>query len=431
MPLGTENLLARQFGHTAEAESVMRTIRHGTSFRLDAGTANNRPFLIMATCGFDAEVVRGMHLTRRGHIQRLSYLRPILGALRKYRFPKLRVRVDDDEPFECCWGMVFNLPRYGGFLNIEPDAVGNDGLLDVIAFEQGSITSGLKYVAGIWLGRHFGFRDVIRRRGKQDRNQLGPAGSFPAGRGLRGTAAADDRRRPRKRSPVAAAGVSVPQNRRIAAVGSIAKNSQMADSTNPNGVRVTPVTVGPYRCGDDEPLLLIAGPCVLQSLDLSLQIAETLAGLNDRRSVNVVFKGSFDKANRTSLKAERGPGMEDGLRILEEVEKRTGLPTTTDVHLPDQAASVAEVCSLLQIPAFLSRQTDLLVAVASTGRPVNVKKGQFMSPEDMRYVVEKLRGSGDGGVMLCERGTFFGYGRLVNDMQSLPHDEVPRCSGRI
>ncbi len=147
--------------------------------------------------------------------------------------------------------------------------------------------------------------------------------------------------------------------------------------------------------------------------------------------VNVVFKASFDKANRTSLAAQRGPGLEEGLRMLEEVGKRTGLPTTTDVHLPEQAASVAEVCPLLQIPAFLARQTDLLVAAARTQRAVNVKKGQFMSPEDMRYVVEKVRGSGDGGVMLCERGTFFGYGRLVNDMQSLPHHAIPGCSRRF
>ena len=180
------------------------------------------------------------------------------------------------------------------------------------------------------------------------------------------------------------------------------------------------MTVGNYRCGGGEPLLLIAGPCVLQSLDLAMEIADTIALVNDRSDVNVVFKASFDKANRTSLSAQRGPGIEEGLRMLEEVGKRSGLPTTTDVHLPEQAASVAEVCSVLQIPAFLARQTDLLVAAAATGRAVNVKKGQFMSPDDMKYVVEKLRGSGDGGVLLCERGTFFGYGRLVNDMQSLP-----------
>ena len=183
---------------------------------------------------------------------------------------------------------------------------------------------------------------------------------------------------------------------------------------------VSPVTVGTYQCGPGNPLLLIAGPCVLQNKELALSIAQALAQINDLDDVNVVFKASFDKANRTSLDAKRGPGIDEGLRMLEDVSKESGLPVTTDLHLPGQAAAVAQVCDLLQIPAFLARQTDLVVSAAETGRPVNVKKGQFMAPEDMRFVVEKARGSGNGGVMLCERGTFFGYGRLVNDMQSLP-----------
>lgn len=179
------------------------------------------------------------------------------------------------------------------------------------------------------------------------------------------------------------------------------------------------VKVGGYRCGASEPLMLIAGPCVLESIDQAMVIAETLAEINQRPDVQVVFKASFDKANRTSLNAHRGLGLEEGLRRLEEVGVRSGLATTTDIHLPEQAASVAGVCDLIQIPAFLARQTDLLVAAAETGLPLNVKKGQFMAPQDMRYVVEKAMGSGAGGVMLCERGTFFGYGRLVNDMQAL------------
>ncbi len=183
---------------------------------------------------------------------------------------------------------------------------------------------------------------------------------------------------------------------------------------------IRPVAVGPYRCGPGQPLMLIAGPCVLQNSAIALEIAATLQRINERNDVNVVFKGSFDKANRTSLSAERGPGLDRGLQMLAEIGEKTGLPTTTDLHLPEQAAAVAKICALLQIPAFLARQTDLVVAAAETGRPVNVKKGQFMSPEEMRYVVEKAHASGEGGVMLCERGTFFGYGRLVNDMQSLP-----------
>jgi len=183
---------------------------------------------------------------------------------------------------------------------------------------------------------------------------------------------------------------------------------------------VPPVAVGPYHCGDGQPLLLIAGPCVLQSDALSLEIADTLLRINQRPDVNVVFKASFDKANRTSAAAKRGPGLHEGLEMLARVASQTGLPTTTDIHLPDQAATVAEVCELLQIPAFLARQTDLVVAAAETRKPLNIKKGQFMAPDDMRYVVEKACAGGSAGVLLCERGTFFGYGRLVNDMQSLP-----------
>lgn len=178
--------------------------------------------------------------------------------------------------------------------------------------------------------------------------------------------------------------------------------------------------VGPYPCGDGQPLLLIAGPCVLQSVAGAFEIAEVLQAVNDRPDVNVVFKASFDKANRTSIESYRGPGLEAGLEILGEVRTKTGLPVTTDIHLPEQAAVAAKVCDLLQIPAFLARQTDLLVAAAETGKAVNVKKGQFMSPGDMQHVVGKLRHAKCQNVLLCERGTFFGYGRLVNDMKGLP-----------
>lgn len=180
------------------------------------------------------------------------------------------------------------------------------------------------------------------------------------------------------------------------------------------------VRVGDIACGSGQPLMLIAGPCVIESRDLTLSIAERLKAIAQRLNMPLVFKASFDKANRTSRSGFRGLGMEAGLEILAEVRRSLGLPTVTDVHLPEQAAAVAEVCELLQIPAFLARQTDLLEAAAATGRPLNVKKGQFMAPLDMRYVLEKVRAAGNGGCMLCERGTFFGYGRLVNDMQALP-----------
>ncbi len=191
------------------------------------------------------------------------------------------------------------------------------------------------------------------------------------------------------------------------------------------------VNIGPLACGEGQPLLLIAGPCVIQSRDLTLSIAQRLTELSRTLSMPLVFKASFDKANRTSRSGYRGLGMETGLRILEEVGATFGVPTVTDVHLPDQAASVAQVCDLLQIPAFLARQTDLLEAAAATGKPLHVKKGQFMSPGDMQYVLEKVQAAGSGGCMLCERGTFFGYGRLVNDMQALPLMRRLGCTGCI
>lgn len=180
-----------------------------------------------------------------------------------------------------------------------------------------------------------------------------------------------------------------------------------------------PAQVGPYSCGPGMPLLLIAGPCVIESEELCLSIARRLKEIVAGQNVNLVFKASFDKANRTSTAAFRGFGMEAGLAVLARVREETGLPVTTDIHESLQAAPVAEVCDLLQIPAFLARQTDLLVAAAQTGRAVNVKKGQFMAPWDMQHVVEKLVFAGCRDVLLCERGTFFGYGRLVNDMRAL------------
>jgi 2-dehydro-3-deoxyphosphooctonate aldolase (KDO 8-P synthase) len=181
-----------------------------------------------------------------------------------------------------------------------------------------------------------------------------------------------------------------------------------------------PVHIGPLTCGRGQRLLVIAGPCVIETEELTLSIAQHLRSLAERLSVALVFKASFDKANRTSLEAYRGAGMEGGLRILERVKQATGLPVTTDIHESTQAAAAAEVCDLLQIPAFLARQTDLLVAAARTGRAVNVKKGQFMAPGDMRHVVGKLEAAGCRNILLCERGTFFGYGRLVNDMRAIP-----------
>jgi 2-dehydro-3-deoxyphosphooctonate aldolase (KDO 8-P synthase) len=174
-------------------------------------------------------------------------------------------------------------------------------------------------------------------------------------------------------------------------------------------------------------LLWILGPCVIESHELTLRIADTLRQLADRLALPLVFKASFDKANRTSGKSFRGPGLHDGLRTLEAVKRRTGLPLTTDVHECAQIAAVAEVCDLIQVPAFLARQTDLVQAAGRTGKAVNVKKGQFMAPWDMKHVVGKMEEVGNRKLLLTERGASFGYNMLVSDMRSIPWMQELGC----
>ncbi len=166
-------------------------------------------------------------------------------------------------------------------------------------------------------------------------------------------------------------------------------------------------------------LFLIAGPCVIESLDQCLTIARHVKAVCERLEISYVFKASFDKANRSASSSFRGPGLTDGLVVLDRVKKELGVPVLTDVHEPAQAVIAAKVVDILQVPAFLARQTDLLMAVGKTGRLVNIKKGQFMSPQEMRHAIDKVRSGGPAGVMLTERGTFFGYNRLVNDVTAI------------
>ena len=177
--------------------------------------------------------------------------------------------------------------------------------------------------------------------------------------------------------------------------------------------------IGNVEIGSNAPLFVMAGPCVIESKTGCLTIARKLLEVSQKVGVGAIFKASFDKANRSSLRSFRGPGLEKGLEILAEVRRQTKLPVMTDVHEPAQADRVAEVVDCLQVPAFLCRQTDLLCACAQTGRPINVKKGQFLSPGEMKNVVEKIRACKNGKIMLTERGTFFGYNRLVNDMTAI------------
>jgi len=180
------------------------------------------------------------------------------------------------------------------------------------------------------------------------------------------------------------------------------------------------VRIGGVTVGADRPLTVIAGPCQLESLDHALTIAGRMAGICADNGLGFIFKASYDKANRTSLGAQRGMGIDAGLEVLAAVRDRIGAPVLTDVHAPDQCARVAQAVDVLQIPAFLCRQTDLLLAAGETGRAINVKKGQFLAPWDMANVAAKIASTGNENILLCERGASFGYNTLVSDMRSLP-----------
>ncbi|MBI1214614.1 MAG: 3-deoxy-8-phosphooctulonate synthase [Alphaproteobacteria bacterium] len=180
------------------------------------------------------------------------------------------------------------------------------------------------------------------------------------------------------------------------------------------------ISLQDFKIGNDMPFVLIAGPCALESRDHAFDMSGALKEMTQKLGIPLIYKSSFDKANRTSLKAGRGMGIEKGLPIFADIRKELGLPVVTDVHAPEQCAEVAEAVDVLQIPAFLCRQTDLLVAAAKTQKIINVKKGQFLAPWDMKNVAAKVTESGNANVMLCERGVTFGYNTLVNDMRALP-----------
>jgi 2-dehydro-3-deoxyphosphooctonate aldolase (KDO 8-P synthase) len=183
---------------------------------------------------------------------------------------------------------------------------------------------------------------------------------------------------------------------------------------------IRPIPIGALNIGAGEPLVLIAGPCVIESETHAMKMAERLVKIAAKAKVPFIFKASYDKANRSSVSSFRGPGLAGGLEILRRIEARFRVPVLTDIHEPEQARIAAEVCDVLQVPAFLSRQTDLLIAAGKTGRVVNLKKGQFLSPWEMANAVEKVKSTGNNKVILTERGVSFGYNNLVVDMRSFP-----------
>ena len=190
------------------------------------------------------------------------------------------------------------------------------------------------------------------------------------------------------------------------------------------------VPVKDFFIGKGQPLSIMCGPCVIESEEHCLRCAEVLKSIFAKRKINLIFKSSYDKANRLSLSSFRGPGLKEGLRILARVKKEFGLPIVSDIHLPDEAEEAAKVCDIIQIPAFLCRQTDLVVAAAQTGAVINLKKGQFVAPWNMEPIVEKIRATGNQNIILTDRGTSFGYNNLVSDMRAIPIMQsfgVPVC----
>ena len=179
------------------------------------------------------------------------------------------------------------------------------------------------------------------------------------------------------------------------------------------------IKVGNVIFGKDN-LGIIAGPCVIENRDHSLEMSYAIKEISDDVDIPIIYKSSFDKANRTSIKSFRGPGIQEGMRILSDVKTETGLKVLTDIHSPDQAGLVSDVVDIIQIPAFLSRQTDLLIAAAKTGKPINIKKGQFLAPWDVEHIVKKVEESGSQNILLTDRGTQFGYNNLVADMRAIP-----------
>ncbi|MGM0440277.1 MAG: 3-deoxy-8-phosphooctulonate synthase [Chlamydiota bacterium] len=180
------------------------------------------------------------------------------------------------------------------------------------------------------------------------------------------------------------------------------------------------VTIKDFKVGENQPLAIISGPCAIESEEHSLRAAEQLKNIYSKHPVNYIFKSSYDKANRSSVSSYRGPGLDEGLRILEKVRKEFDLPVITDVHSPAEAQAAADVCDIIQIPAFLCRQTDLVVAAGKTGKPIVIKKGQFLAPWDMKNIADKVESTGNSQIILLDRGVSFGYNTLVSDMRAIP-----------
>ena len=391
LPLGTSNLVAHELGLPREPAGIARLIEDGEIQEIDLGSVNGRPSFLVWDFGAGGELMRRMEESRSGPIRKSQYLPIGWKMMREWRSPPQRVIADGEDLGDFEFGIVAGLPLYASWM--------------------------LRLGAG-----------RLRRRtlGAVPDPSIRPVGCAPPGPGRpvrpgppspwSASPPGQDRERPRRGSGTHPDRWGFRRNH----PGRIRTGESEAPSPGAKEMNGKTIEIAPgVKAGPGELPLLIAGPCVVegpQTLDYAEQIAEALSGL----PCQWIFKASYDKANRTSVHAERGVGMQDGLELLSKAGSRLGVPVLTDVHAPGDCEAAAQVADILQIPAFLSRQTDLLQAAGKTGRTVNVKKGQFMAPGDVVHAARKVESTGGGAVMLTERGTFFGYGRLVVDFASLP-----------
>jgi diacylglycerol kinase family enzyme len=353
IPCGTENLLANELGFDLHLHTLINAFEGDCVQSMDLGMINDQCFTSVAGFGFDGAVIHRISQIRTGHISHLSYFWPIWRTFWEHDFPRIKVVVDGKEIFDDR-GLVFvgNTSRYAIGLNICKDADYSDGLLDICIFRCHEQAKLIAHSVRVVFKRHTKSKNAIYTQGKSIQ-------VTPAEKTVYCQIDGDP-------------GPELPADM-------VKANDRITSNQRPEERMNKPFNVGNIRVGTQGDFFIIAGPCVIESEEVCLEVADFLVKLQETSGIKCIFKGSFDKANRTSIDSFRGPGLKKGLAILDGIRTKTGLPILTDVHEASQAAAVGEVVDAMQIPAFLCRQTDLLLACGNTGKPVNIKKGQFVS----------------------------------------------------
>ncbi|MBK8101042.1 MAG: 3-deoxy-8-phosphooctulonate synthase [Planctomycetes bacterium] len=398
LPVGTANVLAMELRLPKKPAAAAAVIAAGHTRSLAIGIANDRRFLLFIGAGVDGSVVQRLAQVRSGTLGKHKWAGPILHTVRHWPRWRLRATFADGQVLDDLSSvLVTACATTVASAQLTQTSIRTTACC-MLCFRMRSRT------AWAWQGLRVAASAAAGSPSDRPDNHVG------ADRRRPGTLA--DRWRPRR--PRAARDLAA----RTASPRVRPRRGRIGPMTTTSGTKIA--NIGTVRLGGNLPFALIAGPCVIENRDHTLRHAERIARICGERRVPVVFKSSFDKANRTSGGAFRGIGLEEGLRILGDVKAQLGVPVLTDVHEVDQCAPCAEVVDCLQIPAFLCRQTDLLLAAGQTGRAVNVKKGQFMAPEDVGNVLAKVTSTGNPNVAITERGVSFGYRTLVVDFTGFP-----------